>query len=143
MFRLEMAPDGSSFVTHSLSVNKRRMEEFVQYLEKGERDSWPWRILRSIDPNYIDMGFSEYASYISWMKQNHPSEIVSKRARYGAEERLIGLTDPVFLFFFVCHCCSTSRTRRLGAVTLLWPVWAFQCKCSSTGITCAAPQMLS
>ena len=75
---IEIAPDGSSFVTHSLSVKKSRMEELLQEFEKGEKDSWPWKILQSITPKYIDIGFSEYASYVSWMIQNHPDEVVSE-----------------------------------------------------------------
>ena len=53
------------------------MEELLEHFEQGERDSWPWNILRNIDPEYIGYGFSEYASYVSWMLQNHPDEVVS------------------------------------------------------------------
>ena len=53
------------------------MEELVEHFEQGERDSWPWNILRNIDPEYIGYGFSEYASYVSWMLQTHPDEVVS------------------------------------------------------------------
>ena len=73
---LEIAPDGTSFVTHSLSASKRHMEGLLQEFERGEKGSWPWNILRSIDKDYIGFGFSEYASYVSWMIQNHPEELV-------------------------------------------------------------------
>ena len=53
------------------------MEELLEHFEQGERDSWPWNILRNIDPEYIGYGFSEYASYVSWMLQTHPDEVVS------------------------------------------------------------------
>ncbi|QDZ19170.1 hypothetical protein HOP50_02g16840 [Chloropicon primus] len=79
---LEIAPDGTSYVTHSLSASKRYMEELLQQFEQGgARDSWPWNILRSIDPEYIGFGFSEYASYVSWMIQNHPDEVKIKKRR--------------------------------------------------------------
>ena len=75
--RLEIAPDGTSFVTHSLPATKRHMEELLVQFEQGEPGSWPWKILGAIDPDYIGFGFSEYASYVSWMLQNHPNQVVS------------------------------------------------------------------
>jgi hypothetical protein len=79
---LEIAKDGTSFVTHSLSASKRYMEELVTAFEQGgEKDSWPWNILRSVDPDYIGYGFSEYASYVTWMLHNHPNEVRVKDSR--------------------------------------------------------------
>ena len=49
------------------------MEELLVQFEQGEPGAWPWKILGAIDPDYIGFGFSEYASYVSWMLQN-PSE---------------------------------------------------------------------
>lgn len=97
--RLEYAEDGSSFVTHSLVVYKPYMKEFLSSISKGNftyrvaetashaigtittgsrnlkngpSTDWVWRILDSLDPQFINIGFSEYASYVSWVKQHHP-----------------------------------------------------------------------
>ena len=79
---LEIAPDGTSYVTHSLSASKRHMEGLLREFEgEAGRDSWPWNIIRSIDPDYLGYGFSEYASYVSYMIQNHPDEVKVKRRR--------------------------------------------------------------
>ena len=95
---LEYAEDGSSFVTHWLVVYKPYMLEFLTSISKenitmsltdhesalvgatsngwrlphGHSPSWVWNILDSVDPRYINIGFSEYASYVSWVKQHHP-----------------------------------------------------------------------
>ena len=53
------------------------MEELLVQFEQGEPGAWPWKILGAIDPDYIGFGFSEYASYVSWMLQNHPNQVVS------------------------------------------------------------------
>ncbi|CAD7699722.1 unnamed protein product [Ostreobium quekettii] len=93
---LEYAPDGTSFVTHWLVVYKPYMAEFLisigggnftdnpanaLHLQMGEASTrWVWRILDSIDPKFVETGFSEYASYVSWVKQNYPeSQHVLKR----------------------------------------------------------------
>lgn len=78
---LEIAPDGTSFVTHSLPATKRHMEELLVQFEQGEPGPWPWKILGAIDPDYIGFGFSEYASYVSWMLQNHPNQVAVKKRR--------------------------------------------------------------
>ncbi|CAD7697958.1 unnamed protein product [Ostreobium quekettii] len=85
---LEYAADGTSFVTHWLVVYKPYMIDFLKsiggtnftdspangpYLQMNSSSTrWVWRILDSLDDNAIDTGFSEYASYISWVKQNYP-----------------------------------------------------------------------
>ncbi|KAG2446688.1 hypothetical protein HYH02_008254 [Chlamydomonas schloesseri] len=34
---------------------------------------WVWRILSAVEPSSADLGFSEYASYISWVRQRYPA----------------------------------------------------------------------
>lgn len=41
-------------------------------LEGGDRLAWVWSILSAVDPQNADLGFSEYASYISWVRQHYP-----------------------------------------------------------------------
>lgn len=82
---MEFAPDGSSFVTHWMVVYQPYMNEFLSELvpsrtstdavppaEEGSTQ-WVWQILDSLLPTNVETGFSEYASYISWVKQNYPS----------------------------------------------------------------------
>ena len=49
--------------------------------QPAQNSRWVWRILDSIDANYFDLGFSEYATYASWMIQNHSDEVVLKSKR--------------------------------------------------------------
>jgi len=71
---LEYAPDGTSFVTHWMTIYKPHMEELLRQFET-ERDDWPWRILDALEPKKVYMGFSEYASYASWVRQRHPEDM--------------------------------------------------------------------
>ncbi|EFJ41541.1 hypothetical protein VOLCADRAFT_107627 [Volvox carteri f. nagariensis] len=71
---LEFAPDGTSFVTHWMVIYKPYLLEFLRELSNdgdGPTD-WVWRILGAVEPRYADLGFSEYASYISWVRQHYP-----------------------------------------------------------------------
>ncbi|KAG2489521.1 hypothetical protein HYH03_011972 [Edaphochlamys debaryana] len=95
--QLEFAPDGSSFVTHWMVVYKPYLLEFLAELSvdppptppaRGQAAAavnvapppgtpakplaWVWRILSAVDPGSADLGFSEYASYISWVRQRYP-----------------------------------------------------------------------
>lgn len=72
---LDFAPDGSSFVTHWMVVYRPYMLEFLTALSAGGDGgptAWVWRILSAVDARSAELGFSEYASYISWVRQHHP-----------------------------------------------------------------------
>jgi len=85
--RLETASDGSSFVTHWMLVHKPMMVEFLaDVLKHGELSeegvatataalplAWAWRILESVQEEHLMQGFSEYASFVSWVRQRYPS----------------------------------------------------------------------
>ena len=118
---LEIAPDGTSYVTHSLSASKRHMEELLIQFEQGKgRDSWPWNILRAIDPEYIGYGFSEYASYVTWMLHNHPDEVeVKPRRTWSRYPPGASLGVTALMIISPNHlCCPTdfflSLVRPLG-----------------------------
>lgn len=83
---MEFAPDGTSFVTHWMVVYQPHMNEFLTEIIPPTRSDridiplattssteWVWKILDSLLPTNVETGFSEYASYISWVKQNYPS----------------------------------------------------------------------
>ncbi len=79
---LKRAPDGSSFVTHWMVVYKPFMHEFLSFLSSLPRGStavgkppWVEAILRALPPDDIPMGFSEYASYASWLLEEHPDAV--------------------------------------------------------------------
>lgn len=83
---LESAPDGTSFVTHWMVVYKPFMAEFLSAITSKKKHSsagdtaWVWSILDAVPVQHIDMGFSEYASYVSWVKQHYPdSQLILKR----------------------------------------------------------------
>ena len=74
MCRLASASDGSSFVTHWMVVHKPLMLQFLHRLQSSSTDDFAWKqhILQSLPVDHLFTGFSEYASFISWVKQNHP-----------------------------------------------------------------------
>ena len=89
--RLESAPDGSSFVTHWAVVYKPFMLKMLAQLSSGSSSRavgapWAWHILDSLDPLLLNQGFSEYATYISWVRQHFPKSQV--RAWVRARETL-------------------------------------------------------
>jgi hypothetical protein len=69
-----LAADGSSYVTHWIVVRKTLMAGFLDALRSTSHNlSWVDNILDHIPHDDIIQGFSEYASYVSWVKQQHPS----------------------------------------------------------------------
>lgn len=80
---VEIASDGSSFVTHQMVVHKPDLLQFLSALSHGgnSTDSWVWKILGAVDPSSADLGFSEYATYQSWVKQNLPGSQHFQRSR--------------------------------------------------------------
>eukprot|EP00892_Ulva_mutabilis_P008999 jgi/Ulvmu1/6471/UM003_0102.1 len=70
-----LAEDGTSFVSHWIVVHKPRMQEFLRALSPGDGISWQQHILRNLPEADLWHGFSEFHSYISWLKQQHPEEI--------------------------------------------------------------------
>ena len=70
---LHQAPDGSSFVTHWMLVDAALMAAFLARLSSpGQPGSWPWNILAAVAPEDLALGFSEHASYNSWVQEHHP-----------------------------------------------------------------------
>lgn len=87
---MSYAHDGTSFVTHWMVVHKPLMSSFLAALRPhpshhsyitvtdaaftrdSEQWSWIWNILEHLPDDDLFTGFSEYASYISWVQQNHP-----------------------------------------------------------------------
>lgn len=64
--------DGAS--SSSGGLEKRRAEPHAP--------TWARAILASLNPDHLDLGFSEYASYASWVATHHPEtvEVVPHRA---------------------------------------------------------------
>jgi hypothetical protein len=74
-----MAADGSSFVSHWIVVQKSLMVKFLDALcpnPTSEKSSngckWPENILKNLPEDDLNTGFSEYHSYVSFVKQNWP-----------------------------------------------------------------------
>ena len=67
---------GSVHIASSSSggLEKRRAEPHAP--------TWARAILASLNPDHLDLGFSEYASYASWVATHHPEtvEVVPHRA---------------------------------------------------------------
>lgn len=82
---LTFAPDGSSFVAHWMVVYQPFLNEFLTAIagssgSTNASDSlqpatatWVDVIMDSLPPQHLDMGFSEYASYISFVRYRHPN----------------------------------------------------------------------
>lgn len=72
--RIEVAPDGSSFVTHWIVVRKALMLEFLRELSGSYVEDFAWvrRVLENLSEEHLFQGFSEYASYVSWVRQTRP-----------------------------------------------------------------------
>jgi len=87
---LQLAPDGSSFVTHQMVVQSRHMHHMLTAFEKspparcadgGEPRAaamprWAAAVLCSLDAKRLHLGFSEYASYASWVAKRDQGAVV-------------------------------------------------------------------
>eukprot|EP00210_Caulerpa_lentillifera_P001382 g1329.t1 len=79
---LRKAPDGSSFVTHWMVVQTARMIEFTKFLgsktpsvHAPANSTWVWNVLSATREDQVHVGFSEYASYNSWVLDNYPDSV--------------------------------------------------------------------
>ena len=93
---LASAPDGSSYVTHAMTFERAFAEELLGAFadawedrirdeawttreafsrEKARMPVWARAILASLNPSALDLGFSEYASYASWVATHHPETV--------------------------------------------------------------------
>lgn len=79
--RPALADDGTSFVSHWIVVHKPLMKEFLAILTPGDAVSWSQHILRNLPVEDLWHGFSEFHSYISWVKQTHPDAIAEAQRR--------------------------------------------------------------
>lgn len=136
---LESAPDGTSFVTHWMVMFQPYMKEFLNAImskkvkkKVGEVESvkgglgvakspqWVWRILDSLYPVNIETGFSEYASYGSWVMQNYPGSQHILKKRTWRRHPLGGKYAVSFSRFFrkdgLCcpHFFMTNIMQLLG-----------------------------
>ena len=84
--RLRSGPDGSSYVAHHMVVDAPAMRDMLAVFaasqpatcaDPGARGGpraaamprWAAAILCAVDPRHVHMGFSEYASYASWVAE--------------------------------------------------------------------------
>lgn len=79
---LSYAKDGTSYVTHQMVVDADIMDEMldafatnvVRTMENRLPD-WAQAILQSLDKKDLILGFSEYATYASYVAQFHPEAV--------------------------------------------------------------------
>lgn len=93
--RLRRAPDGSSFITHSMVVDTSSLRDMLAVFASSEpakcadpggrggpragvMPRWAAAVLCALDAEHLHTGFSEYASYASWVAdtQGHKGGIV-------------------------------------------------------------------
>lgn len=74
--RMKYPPIGS-FVGHRMVVKKSLMLQLLKEL-KGNGRSWQENVVAHVDDANVYTGFSEYATYGSWMVKKHASEAYVK-----------------------------------------------------------------
>eukprot|EP00873_Tetraselmis_striata_P021307 jgi/Tetstr1/441571/TSEL_029800.t1 len=112
---LSSAPGGSSFVTHWIVVNRALMAEFLGDIggsAPGDPGGpgWVWRILDAVEAEHVTQGFSEYASYVSWVHQRYPETQVMASRRTWLRYPVGG--RPAIRFFRLFQpgmlCCPSA-----------------------------------
>ena len=92
--RMKYAKDGTSYVTHQMVVDASIMEEMLDaFARKADRTGelpsdalprWATAVLQSLNRKDLTLGFSEYATYASYVVDNHPSEVsVESRKKWA------------------------------------------------------------
>ena len=115
-------PQWSSFVVHHAIVYREYMEEMLDVMESDETNKylqdrlpkylkiepgtrWAWNILSSIPSEVLNIGFSEYASYASWVIKHHPGSIdIQSRQTWSRYAPLQVFPSP-----FRNSCCPTEE----------------------------------
>lgn len=121
---IKYADDGSSFVTHHMIVYKPYMEEFLnsladadvgknEFTETQMQHLWAVKILESINEKRIELGFSEYQSYISFVLDRYPQSMkVLKRKMWERNPIMYStrahMLSPFYPLRILC-CPSASQ----------------------------------
>lgn len=91
MCRPLLAADGTSFVSHWIVVHKPLMQAFLADISDNTGQvPWPQQILRSLPEEDLQHGFSEFHSYVSWVKRNHPGAICEAQRKTWARQPIGG-----------------------------------------------------
>lgn len=91
MYRPLLAEDGSSFVSHWIVVHKPLMQAFLGNISSNLGGvPWPQQILRNLPEEDLWHGFSEFHSYISWVKRHHPGALLEAHRKTWARQPLGG-----------------------------------------------------
>ena len=69
---LKKMVDGS-FISEHMVFNKNYMEELIGLLNEEKGDSFWKKIIESIDDDYISLGFSEFETYGTFIKDRYPN----------------------------------------------------------------------
>lgn len=115
MFRAALASDGTSFVSHWIVVHKPLMKEFLAAVSAGSGVPWPQQILRNLSEEDLWHGFSEFHSYISWVKQNHPEAIAEAERKTWSRQPVGGRWGVRMAAWLTKggYCCPTRLQHRV------------------------------
>lgn len=72
-----LCPPSGSFVGHRMVAQKSKMMKLLNFL-KLNSSSWQEGIISHLDEANLRTGFSEYATYSSWLLKNYPDEAMIK-----------------------------------------------------------------
>lgn len=119
---IKYADDGSSFVTHHMIVYKPYMDEFLdslaeanvgkeEFTEQQKQHLWAVKILESINEKRVELGFSEYQSYISFVLERYPDSMkVLKRKMWERNPIMYSTRAKMLAPFYPRQilCCPSS-----------------------------------
>jgi hypothetical protein len=132
--RLASAPDGSSYVTHAAVVDARHMRAMLASFEasapgaEGHHGAggahpgmprWARAVLRALpsDAKGLHLGFSEYASYASWVAAHAPGDVAVAPARAWTRHPLGSVWAVAATRLLHPHRAACCPSRRLLAAT--------------------------
>lgn len=120
--RPTFAEDGTSFVTHWIVVQKALMQSFLDALcpassslKAADGCKWYDNILKNLPESDMSQGFSEYHSYISFVKQNWPQTQYEMSKRTWRRQPLGGKFGVTLARMGTAGglCCPTSWQHSL------------------------------
>jgi hypothetical protein len=148
--RLGMAQDGSSYVTHAMVVDARHMRAMLASFEasapgaEGHHGAggahpgmprWARALLRALpsDSKSLSLGFSEYASYGSWVAVHAPGDVAVAPGRAWTRHPLGSVWAVAASRLVYPRQAACCPSRRLLAATAAqgWLYTGFEARAPS------------
>ena len=147
----EFPTNGRSYVAHNVMVYRPFLTEMLREIDAQRSPgapsapaglNWPWRILATVQPGYknVLVGFSEFTTYVSWVKQRYPDTLAEMSHKDWGRITPRKATREAL---YADNCCPTAKFLHLVAMKRTWAYLGWELghstECGEVGTSSARP----